>query len=501
MSSLDWDAAEAALEAAFDWGKTEPGGAMVVFDLSGLRLSRARGVESLATLTPFSLDTISRFASVTKQVFASFVLSHPETISLDDPLSQHLPMLSAPLGAISVGRALDMSGGVPDTRECLTLIGLSSFDQSFAPELLDFHARMPRPNYRPGTEVHYSNGGYRLVEEAMRAHGLLFRDFVAGQLRDGMGLALHAMEMWTDPLAGLAPGYWHDDAGWHEGFQGMHLSAAGSLAGSVRALAGWGRALLANEGVFEGRLAALSAPRHLLDGTATHYGLGMRDQFLGQKRLVGHGGSQPGYKSYILLDPHSATGCAIVANRDDANTSDIAQQVMAALLGEPLPEPRSDLTPGLYVSETGGDWLEVRGNAVSRLDDEVALFPNAEGTFASPSPTGLLELRMEGDAIVGRADHAPVRFLPAQDAAPAPSLEGEWLSDSYGARFTIEDGHVVMGAGPRRFRAALRAIGRDTFLFERPDSHATHRICLHRLDEHRVTLKLSRAKVIDYRRV
>ena len=501
MTMLDWTGAEAALDAAVSWGADEPGGAAILFDAAGPRAFRAGGVESLSTLTPFGIDSVVRYASVTKHVFASFVLAHPDAISLDDPLGKHLPQLGPATAAVTVGRALDMSGGIPDTRECLTLIGHSIFTETRAPDLLVFHAALRRTNYAPGTEVHYSNGGYRLVEEAMRAHGLLFDDYLGRVVREGLGLPMRAAEMWTDPVPGLCTGYWFDGTGWRMGLQGMHLSAAGSLTGSGGALAEWGRALLTGAGGLAGVLAQLAAPRPLADGRPTGYGLGMRRQTVGAREMVGHGGSQPGFKSYLLLDPETLTGCAVVANRDDVNTADIAARAMAALIGASLPVAGSDLVPGLYVTDEGADWIEVGKASVSRLDDEVAVYPaGPEGGIDSLSPTSSLRLAMDGADIVGEVGHAPRRYRPVSpDPLPA-DLAGEWTSEDFGARLEIRGGAVVMGAGPTRRAMPLRSLGGGRFLFTLQDGPWKRRICLHRLSPDRIELALSRARVIEFSR-
>ena len=501
MTMLDWAGAEATLDAAVSWGGDEPGGAAILFDATGLRAHRAGGVESLSTLTPFGIDSVVRYASVTKHVFASFVLAHPEAIALDDPLGKHLPQLAAATATITVGRALDMSGGIPDTRECLTLLGHSIFTETRAPDLLAFHAALPRTNYAPGTEVHYSNGGYRLVEEAMRARGLQFDDYLRRTVRDGLGLAMHAAEMWTDPVAGLCTGYWFDGNGWKMGLQGMHLSAAGSLIGSGRALAEWGRALLRGDGELAGVLGELSAERFLADGRATGYGLGMRRQRIGARGLVGHGGSQPGFKSYLLLDPETLTGCAVVANRDDVNTADIAAKAMAALFGASLSAAGSDLVPGLYVTDAGADWIEVGKASVSRLDDEVAVYPAGPGDgIDSLSPTSSLRLRMEGADIVGEVGHAARRYRPARPEPVPADLAGEWTRAQFAAWLASGYGAVIMGGAPTRRAMPLQSLGGGRFLFTLQDGPWRRRICLHRLHDDGIELALSRARVIEFSR-
>ncbi|ARO15979.1 Penicillin binding protein (plasmid) [Ketogulonicigenium robustum] len=498
---MNWDAAAAAVRAAADWADDAPGGAVVLFDTDGVRASAAAGVESLATRVPFGVESVVRYASVTKHVFASFVLAEADVIGLDDPLGAHLPALAPLTAAVTVRQALGMTGGLPDTREALTLLGLSVFTQSFAPDLLAFHTALPGLNYPAGTEVHYSNGGYRLVEEALRGHGRLFDDYLRDHLRGPHGLGFKAAEMWTDPVRGLCPGYWHDGRGWQVGLQGMHLSAAGSLTGSARDLAAWGGLLLRGEGEFAGRLAALSATGHLRDGRATGYGLGMRHHMVGGRDLVGHGGSQPGFKSYILLDPLAGAGCIVVANRDDVNSTALAERVMAALYGAALPVAENAMTPGLYVAPTGADWIEVNAQAVTRLDDTIAVYPDGAGGVDSRAPTSPLHLRMEGEDVVGTAGHAPARFQPARPEAVPATLDGLWRADPFGAMLEIYRGAVVMGAGPTRRAMPLQSLGGGRYLFTLHDGPWVRRVCLNEMGGDRFQLALSRARSVEYRRI
>ncbi|MBP0574277.1 serine hydrolase, partial [Mycobacterium tuberculosis] len=83
------------------------------------------------------------------------------------------------------------------------------------------------------------------------------------------------------------------------------------------------------------------------------YGLGLAWTTLAGRRLVGHGGSHVGYKTNFLLDPETGTGVAVVANREDVLAANVAQGVVAALLGLDLPATPHRLLPGLYVAAPG----------------------------------------------------------------------------------------------------------------------------------------------------
>ncbi|MND28640.1 D-aminopeptidase [compost metagenome] len=497
--TANWDKAQQAVRKFTDgWGADQPGGAVIGFDANGIRFAEVGGVESLSTMAPFGADTVVRYASVTKHAFCAMVLSHPEAISLDDKLGQHLPELQEPMASVTVGRALDMSGGLPDTRECLSLLGLSVYTETKAGPLMEFLARQTRLNYEAGTEVSYSNTGYRLVETALERKGLFFRDFI----RDAgtkAGATLDAPDVWNDPVAGLVPGYWHDGEKWQLSAAGLHISASGSMTGSATSLANWLRLLLSGNAPFSGTLARLAAPRALNDGTESGYGLGICRTVLDGHEFTGHGGSHPGYKTYFLLDQANQTGFVIVSNREDTNGSKIAQAAMAALFGLALPGPSSALKDGLYVTETGPFWIEVKGSSVNWLDADTAAYEDEESYVSSFSATSPMRLKMDGTAIVGQIGYPTRRFDPAVDTGVPASLSGRWFSDE-GATFDIDGETLVMGVGPVRHRMPMTSLGNGRFLFTLKDGPWTKRVCLHVLSENRLELVLSRARMIEYSR-
>ncbi len=498
---MDWSAAsKIAADFVSRWGRDEPGGCIVGFDLLGIRFAHSGGLESLATFAPFSPETVVRYASLTKHVFCAMVLSHADVIGLDDPLGKHMEELQPPLRDVTVGQALDMSAGLPDVRECLSLLGLSVYNATDARSLLAYVARQRRLNFPAGSEVSYSNTGYRLVEEALARKGLHFDDFVRDRIAAPLDVSLVAPEVWNDPVRGLAPGYWKSKVGWQLSTAGLHLSASGSLAGNARSLVTWLRCLLKGEHGFADVLGQLSAFRLLGDGRFSEYGLGLRWTHLGNRRFVGHGGSHPGYKSYFLLDPQNGTGCVVLSNREDTNGFKIALESMAALTGLPLPKPATYLPDGLYVTQSGPWWLEIKGSTCIFLDAEETLYDDGDGWVSSRSASSPIRLRSDDASLVGEVGHATRRFLPiAPDEKDQAKLDGRWRSDE-GAEFEIVAGTLLMGIGPLRQRMKLTTLGNGRYLFTLNDGPWTKRVCLHMLSDDHVELVTSRARMIEYRR-
>jgi CubicO group peptidase (beta-lactamase class C family) len=498
-SPLNWSAARAAAQTfTSQWASDTPGGAVLGFDRGGIRFALCGGAESLSTRLAFTQKTVVRYASVTKHAFCTLVLSHPDLISLDDRLGAHLPELQEPLASVTVGRALDMSGGLPDTREALSLLGLSVYTETQSADLLEFLSRMTRLNFEAGTEVSYSNTGYRLVEAALERKGVFFRDYIT-KAGAAYGAVLDAPDVWNDTVANLAPGYWHTGKKWQLSAAGLHISASGSMTGSAESLSLWLAALLKGEGALQGKLDSMAAPRALNDGRLSGYGLGIAKTTLGGRDFIGHGGSHPGYKTYFLLDQQNACGFVIVSNREDTNGGKIAQSAMAALHDLPLPSASTALIDGLYVTETGANWIEVKGSTVISLDADDTAYDDGDGWISSRSSTSPLRLKMDGKDIVGEVGHAARHYYPATPETVPAELSGRWLS-SEGASFEIDGSELIMGIGPTRRRMALQSLGKGRFLFTLHDGPWTKRVCLHVMDENRVELVLNRARMMEYRR-
>lgn len=167
------------------------------------------------------------------------------------------------------------------------------------------------------------------------------------------------------------------------------------MTGSARSLALWLQALLKGEGTLAGRLDAMAAPRPLADGRSSGYGLGLAHTRFGEKDFVGHGGSHPGYKTYFLLDPETGAGFVVVSNREDTNGAKIAQSAMIALFGLPLPRLSRAIQDGLYVEDSGPNWIEVKASSIIALDAEDAAYDDGDGWVSSRSSTSPLRLKMQ----------------------------------------------------------------------------------------------------------
>jgi CubicO group peptidase (beta-lactamase class C family) len=509
---MEWSrATEEAARIAARWtSEGGPGGAIVLFDGSNIRSEVFGGLASLELGLPFTAETVVRYASISKHFCASLLLrlQVDGVLSLDDKLGAHLPMLQGGPASVAIARALDMTGGLPDTMETLWLLGVPWTTTLDRHALFDFIASVDALNFPAGSEISYSNAGYRMVEAALALKSIHYGMALRERFFRPLGLTIRLPEDETEPVPGLASGYWRDGEGWHRGRYGLHFSASGGLTGSAHDLVAWLMLLMTGRAPVDDLLAPLGARRHLNDGTQTAYGLGLARSPLPGEIAVGHGGSLPGYKNQFLLLPDRQAGVVVISNREDTDALGIALQVMAALTGGTLPEPAAtELPQGLFVTGKGPFWLEHAGGELTWLGATDRLFKDDDGTAVTRSAHLPMRLRRSHSDIEGEIGHVARRLVPvASGLTLARSWEGEWVCEQHRARCVIAraDGRtcLAIGAGPLHTTLELTPLDAHRALIDRRDGPWRQRACL-MLNPHSHTLRMvtNRSRVLQFRKV
>ena len=506
MSGLDLGAARAAAEAAIAPWRAEngPGGSILLFDRQKILAEACGGLADLAQGLAFTPDTANRWASLTKHVFCSLLLKRG--IALDATLASLLPGLSDAVGGVAVGRALDMTSGLPDLGEFFAGLGVSSATPMRRAALTSMAKTLPALNYPQGAEISYTNTGYRLLQEVIEADAAPLHDQWREEFFDPLTLDIAFPHDFTEPVPHLATGYWRDAAGWHAGQYGTHISASGGLAGSARSLSRWLMALLRGDAPVAGLLERISARRTLSHGLSTFYGLGIAHApWLGQT-CFGHGGSLPGYKDHFLLAPGPGIGVVVLSNREETDSLGLALSVMAAWLGVTLPPPAPETLPeGLFADAEGGPfWVEHKAGRLSFLGAEERLFRDSETVAVTRSPYMSMRLAREGARIVGDINGAERRFAPVEPGlAPDPSWAGFWRNSEFGGGLLVElsggAAQLTLGTAPAAVRMALTPLGRGRALGDGFDGPWRRRPCFVFSGD---TLRVvsNRARVLEYRR-
>jgi CubicO group peptidase (beta-lactamase class C family) len=298
----------------------------------------ARGLADVETETEATTDTQYRVGSITKTFTAAAIMQLRDAgeLDLDDRLELHVP---------------DASHGAPTLRRLLGhLSGLQREMPGYVWETLQFPDRAglvsglaeAKQVLPPGARWHYSNLAFALLGEVVaRRSGLEYEDYVRERLLEPLRLTRTTFDQ-TQPAANA---YYVDPYA-----DRVHLeqnvikgafAPAGSLWSTTADLARWGMVLvegaegvLGKETVEEMRRFQSMAD---LEEWKLGWGLGLMLLREGDRILVGHLGSMPGFLAGLALSPNERSGAVVLVNSGSGVKMDELTRKLAVAAAEAYP--------------------------------------------------------------------------------------------------------------------------------------------------------------------
>jgi CubicO group peptidase (beta-lactamase class C family) len=313
--------------------------------------------------------TVFRIASMTKSFTAAAVLALRDDgrLALDDPAEAYIPELRGLRPAagdaprVTIRHLLTMTAGFPtddpwgDRQQGLPV-----------PEFLALLRQgAARFAWAPGTRFEYSNLGYAILGQVIRAaSGSQYPDFVAERLLRPLGMAASGFDAAGFGSGELACGYRRDGEAWAE-LQPDPCGAFAPMGGIFSSITDLARWVAGLAGAFppgctgagdahpldrasrrEMQLAqAVVPPAPLTRFPAapavtgpTCYGLGLfTEEHPVWGTVVQHSGGYPGFGSHMRWHPATGLGVIVLANSTYAAAPLLAGRMMQALLRQDLP--------------------------------------------------------------------------------------------------------------------------------------------------------------------
>lgn len=318
----------------------------------------ASGYMDVARKLPATPGTLYSVCSITKlfTAIATMQLRDGGKLRLDDPVVTHLPWFTpktrfADEGAITVEGLLTHAAGLqPELADTLWLEPNMAFPTF---EEVVKGVREREVAYRPERYFQYSNLGYTLLGGIVHAaSGEPWGDYVKRNINAPLGLTSTFVEY---PAAErgkrLAIGYSGvDREGNRHAMPPYETKAMASAAGyasnplDLATFASWQFRLLARGGTEILRASTLREMQrvHFTDPSwETTWGLGFEVRRKGDRTFVGHGGSCPGYRTQLTMQPDDKVASIVMTNASDADASALAQQGYE-FLGSAIKEARAD---------------------------------------------------------------------------------------------------------------------------------------------------------------
>lgn len=322
------------------------------------------GVSSTATARPVTARSVFHIASVTKTFTAAAAMQLVERgrLRLDAPVTDYLPyftMRDERYRQITIGHLLRHRSGIPFVEE-------NPFELRpvYDARAIERHVRelsRLELSFAPGTRFEYSNYGYDLLGDVVaKVSGMSFEDYVQRNILTPLRMSRSTLLVRQVPAGRMSTPYFSDEQGRIASSPIFPYTRAftpsSNLYTDVDDMNRW---MLANlqMGTLHGRrilrtdsyatlwqlpVAVRSEQQFPLGG---QMGAGWFRWNYHGRQLVGHGGADLGFNTYILLAPEAGIGIVVMGNLYPARvnysptgtyyTADVAKLILDRLLETP----------------------------------------------------------------------------------------------------------------------------------------------------------------------
>ncbi|MDP6423221.1 MAG: serine hydrolase [Planctomycetota bacterium] len=473
-----------------------PGVAVAVISKGKMMLSKGYGEANLEYGLPITSQTVFHVASVSKQ-FTSFAVALLEAdgkLTFGDDVRKHLAYVPDFGKTITLRHLATHTSGLRDQWQLLGIAGWRLDDVITTEHILDMVRHQKELNFAPGARHLYSNTGYTLLAEVVRkVSGRSLAEFLKERVFDPLGMkGAHVHDDHERIVPDRAYSYRRDGTGWRKAVLSLANAGATSLFATAEDLALW----LHNFSMAKvgGRVVVdrLFERGKTVGGQPLAYALGIVHGEHEGLALIGHGGSDAGFRSNVIWFPEKELGVVVLGNYSAAGPGVLARRIASVWLGKELPRAKPTAQARMrrsFVSRRRmrvyiGRYRMAGGLAVRVFRDKRKLCAQADGAAA-------LELMPVKDhEFIGLPARVRVIFDVADDRATgmrifhrngrkqradrvaAEGKQGPDFTEFAGAfysdeldttyRLVVEDGKLV-ARHRRHGRISLLPLGQDRF--------------------------------------
>lgn len=440
----------AILSAAY--APDAPGAAALVARGDSIVFLAAAGMADLELGVPLAPDMVFEIGSITKQFTAAAIMMLAEDgkLSLDDPITKHLPDYPAYGGGITIEHLLTHTSGIVSYTNIPGYMASSVHNDVTPAELIAVFKDLP-VEFAPRERWAYNNSGYILLGAIVEAaSGMPYERFVQQRIFDPLGMTHSYYGSSSRIIPNRASGY---DGGEGGLVNQRYLSftqpyAAGSLMMTVEDWYRWSRALFGGRLVSAASVARMTTPYALASGESSGYGYGLGIADVRGHRAVRHGGGIFGFSTDGIYLPDDDVYVAVFANTttNEVAPGTVATRLAAAAAGDPFPQFAAIELPedalrrfaGVYRIDEGAQRVVTVENGAlftARDGRKVRAYPSSETHFFYRTSNSHFEFVVEHGAVSA--------MLMYQDGAAEPERAVR-VSDTVPTRESIRVERAVL---------------------------------------------------------
>jgi CubicO group peptidase (beta-lactamase class C family) len=319
--------------------KTSPGCAIGIVRNDTLIYAKGYGLANLEYGVPINTRTIFEMGSISKQftAYAILLLARQGKLSIDDDIHKYLSWLPDFGKKICISNLLYHTSGIRDYDQLLAMVGTTQEDVITREHLIKILSRQQTLNFVPGEQYMYSNSGYFLLGEIVRAvTGESLRQFTDSAIFKPLGMnSTNFHDDYTEMVPNRAYPYVQANT---MGIINSSVVGAKGLFTSIDDMSKWAINFFNSKSESYQIIAQMMQSGKLNSGKETGVGAGLQtDDYRGLKMYL-HGGINGGYNNFIMFLPEVKMAFFIFSNAGNSNYAGKTTHVADLFIKDTRPE-------------------------------------------------------------------------------------------------------------------------------------------------------------------
>jgi CubicO group peptidase (beta-lactamase class C family) len=319
-----------------EWNKPDvPGCAIGIINNGELFYAKGYGIGDLEHDIALMPSSVFYLGSVSKQfvTFSILLLEEQGKLNLDDKIQKFLPDFPVYDSPLTIRHFIHHTSGVRDYLTLMYLMGRNYLDHIEDDEVYELIKRQSALNFSPGDQYLYSNSCYFMLAMIVeKAAGQSIKEFAGKNIFKPLGMNNTMFyDDNTDIIKNRVFSYAKvpDENKFDNLIMRFDLVGSGGVYSNIEDLFLWDQNFYNNKLGKGGPeiIQKMHEEGLLNNGETSGYAFALAIGTYNGLKTVSHGGSLAGYRAQLLRFPDQQFSVVILANRSDANPSEMAFQI------------------------------------------------------------------------------------------------------------------------------------------------------------------------------
>lgn len=447
-------------------------GAAVGIAIEGIPVYRKGfGLASLELPVLLGPTMRMRIGSTTKHMaaLALLLLCEEGRAGIDDEVGRYLPELHEASRHATLRQLMSHTSGLRDAMQ-IAMLAHGLEPRITDAELLDHYRTIDDVDFAPGESWCYNNAGYVLVTAVIeRITGQTLDEVLSRRIFRPLGMLDTKLHRWDGEFLPNSAALHMIDGkgGYRKARIGTELTGAGGVVSTMDDMLRWLRHMDSPTVGSATTWELMKTPQRLANGSLTAYGMGLVMARYRGVDTLSHAGGVLGGNSQMIKVPAAGLDVSVAVNRADANSIDLAHQIIDAYVDglEPTPAPpQGALTAGTYLSKRTGRVIELLTLGETQLVSldagmPMPVAPDRDGIWRLAPMFAMLRLTFEvADGVLRLSDFGTADALERIEppgGAPLGARAGQYRCAGIGVTVCLfeEGGAARLAASDRHGRS------------------------------------------------